>query len=80
MSKVTLYSTGCPKCNVLITKLNQKNINYVEVNDIDIMKELGIQSVPMLQIDDDPLMDFSTANAWINGYSGKADECAACRI
>ena len=80
MSKIILYSTGCPKCNVLTTKLKQKNIIYTEVNDIDVMKDLGIMSVPMLQIDDNPLMDFRQANEWINGYTTDDDDCDSCKL
>ena len=63
--EVILYSTGCPKCNVLKKKLNDKNINFTENNDIDIMTSLGIEQVPVLSIDG-KLMDFSQANTWIN--------------
>lgn len=63
--EVILYSTGCPKCNVLKKKLNDKNINFTENNDIDIMTSLGIEQVPVLSIDG-KLMNFSQANTWIN--------------
>lgn len=57
---VILYSTHCPKCNVLEKKLKQKNISYEEVNDIEIMKKKGYLSAPILEIDD-VNMDFKTA-------------------
>lgn len=57
---VTLYSTHCPKCNVLEKKLKQKNISYKEVTDVDIMKEKAYLSVPVLEIDG-VSMDFKTA-------------------
>lgn len=57
---VTLYSTHCPKCNVLEKKLKQKNISYEEVNDIEEMKEKGYLSVPVLEVDGTS-MDFKTA-------------------
>lgn len=62
---VILYSTHCPKCNVLEKKLKQKNIPYEEINDIEIMKEKGYLSVPVLGVDD-VSMDFKTASDWIN--------------
>ena len=62
---VILYSTGCPKCNVLKKKMDAKGVNYVENNDIDKMERLGIQQVPMLCVDGD-MMDFVAANDWIN--------------
>lgn len=58
--KIILFSTKCPKCNVLEKKLKQKNISYEEVNDIEIMKEKGYLSVPVLEIDG-VSMDFKTA-------------------
>ena len=39
--KIVLFSTKCPRCNVLEKKLQQKNISYEEVNDVEIMKEKG---------------------------------------
>lgn len=62
---ITLYSTHCPKCKVLETKLKQKNIEYKEITDINEMEKLGIMSVPMLKVDDN-IMDFIQANTWIN--------------
>lgn len=57
---VTLYSTHCPKCNVLEKKLKQKNISYEEVNDIEKMKEKGYLSVPILEVNG-VSMDFKAA-------------------
>lgn len=64
--KIILYSTEvCPKCKILKTKLDSKNINY-EVNmDLDYMESLGIMYVPVLSVNGE-LMDFMTANDWIN--------------
>ena len=62
---VTLYTTHCPRCKVLATKLAQKNIEYVENEDVDYMESIGIMSVPMLEVDGQ-LLDFVTANNWIN--------------
>lgn len=62
---ITLYSTHCPKCKVLATKLQQKNVEYQENTDIDEMEKLGIMSVPVLEVDGE-LLDFTTANNWIN--------------
>lgn len=63
--KVVLYSTHCPRCCVLEKKLKQKNISYKEVNDVEIMKEKGYLSVPVLEVNGES-MDFKTANNWIN--------------
>ena len=63
--KVILYSTGCPKCRVLKTKLDKKNINYTENNNVEEMLELGFDLLPVLKVDDD-IMNFTEANDWIN--------------
>ncbi len=63
--KITLFSTHCPKCNVLEKKLQQKNIVYEEINDVEIMKEKDYLTVPILEVDGKS-MDFKTANDWIN--------------
>lgn len=63
---ITLYSTGCPRCNVLKQKLNSKNIEYTVVNDVDIMTEKGISTVPVLEVDNQ-LLQFKEAVDWVNG-------------
>lgn len=62
---VKLYSTNCPKCIVLEKKLNQKNISFEEINDIDVMTAKGFMQAPMLEVDGE-IMDFKQANDWIN--------------
>lgn len=63
--KIVLYSTGCPRCNVLETKLKNKGILFEEVNDEDIMINKGFDSVPVLEVDGN-YMDFGKANEFIN--------------
>ena len=62
---VTLYSTHCPRCRVLESKLTQKNIEFNVITDIDKMESLGIQSVPILEVND-KLLSFTDAIAWVN--------------
>lgn len=62
---ITIYSTGCPRCNVLEKKLEQKNIEFTKVTDMEVMLSMGIKSVPMLQIDDGALMDYMNAVNWV---------------
>lgn len=66
--KVVLYSTHCPKCNVLTKKLINSGIEYSEINDISIMQEKGYMTVPILEVDDKS-MDFAEANNWINNIT-----------
>lgn len=65
MFEMVLYSTGCPKCKILERKLEDKQLKYEVVSDIDTMGHLGIQSVPMLRVDGN-LMDFGEAVRWVN--------------
>lgn len=62
---IVLYTTFCPKCKVLEKKLQQKDIVYEVVTDIDVMTEKGFMSVPVLEVDG-TIMDFKTASDWIN--------------
>lgn len=63
--EVILYTTHCPRCNVLKAKLDKKRISYNENNSVDEMLALGIQSAPALKVDKD-LMDFSSAIKWVD--------------
>lgn len=60
----TLYSTGCPKCQVLKKKLDAAGINYTTESDIKIMKDKGFLQVPILEVDG-KYMNFTEANKWI---------------
>lgn len=66
--EVILYSTHCPKCNILEKKLKQKNITYKEINDIEIMKEKGYLTVPVLEVNGTS-MNFKQAVDWVNSLS-----------
>lgn len=62
---MTIYTTEtCPKCKILKKKLDAKNIDYIELNDVDELIKLGIIDVPMMEVDG-TLLDFSAANSWI---------------
>ncbi len=62
---IKLYSTHCPRCKVIMKKLAQKGLDYVEITSIEEMKALGINTVPVLEVDG-VRYDFSKANQWIN--------------
>ena len=64
---VKIYTTDtCPRCKVLKVKMDAKGIPYESITDVNEIQKLGIMSVPYMQVDDGELMDFATANAWIN--------------
>ena len=49
---IILYSTGCPKCNILWRRLTNDKIEFTVSNDINKLVEMGFQNAPILQIDD----------------------------
>ena len=65
---IILYSTNCPKCKILEQKLKSKNIEYIEFTDVNKMIEMGFSVMPMLEVDG-VIMDFVTANKWINEFN-----------
>lgn len=84
MKKIIMYSTHCPKCNILAAKMRDKNIDYEEVTDVEEMKKLGLMSVPYLSVDGE-MMDFGAAIKWVNGKgvnetNGTEEFCSQCSI
>jgi glutaredoxin len=69
---IILYSTGCPKCNVLEAKLNSKSIKYEVCSDIEVMQSKGMMTAPNLEVDGE-LMDFSAAIKWVREYKEMPD-------
>ena len=67
---IILYTTHCPKCRILEQKLKAKNIEYIEFTDVDKMIKMGFSVMPMLEVDG-IVMDFGTANKWINEFKEK---------
>lgn len=61
---IILYSTHCPRCKVLEMKLKQKNIDYQECNDIEVMKAKGFAEAPKLEVDE-VVMNFKESVEWI---------------
>ena len=65
MEKVILYSTGCPKCKVLKSKLDEKSIECEIISDMDTIISLGFKTVPLLSVDGN-IMQFADAVKWVN--------------
>lgn len=53
LKKIILYSNGCPRCNVLKNKLNDKGIEYTISDNFDVLIEKGLQTAPILSIDNE---------------------------
>ena len=62
---VKLYTTHCPQCKVLETKLERAGIEYVQNDDVSLMTKLGFKSVPVLEVNGEYL-NFSQAIKWVN--------------
>lgn len=62
---IKLYSTHCPQCTTLKTKLDKIGIEYEICDDLDTMIAHGFKSVPMLETDDG-IFNFSEAIKWVN--------------
>lgn len=65
---ITLYTTHCPKCNILQQKLDQKQIEYEIVDNeetvVEYGKSIGILSTPILDVDG-MNFDFNNALKWL---------------
>ena len=69
---MTVYSLPtCGQCRVLKKKLEEKNISFTVVEDIEVMKELGIQGVPVLQFDDGSKLIQMEAIKWATVQEAK---------
>lgn len=64
VSKVMLYTTGCPQCKVLSGQLEKRGVSYEKCTDVEAMLKMGITSVPMLCVDGE-LMNFQKALQWV---------------
>lgn len=70
MERIVLYSTNCPKCKVICKKLQQKNIEFTEIDCkadttyIAMLSGKGFKSMPVLQVGE-KYYDFKKANDWI---------------
>lgn len=64
---ITLYSTGCPKCNILERRLTNDKIDFTIIDDIDKLIEMGFQNAPILQINDQ-FIEYSEAMKRLKAY------------
>lgn len=69
---IVLYTTNCPKCNVLKNKMVSKNVEFSSVTDVKEMLKKGFAQAPMLEVDG-IIMDFVEANNWINNYKTEGE-------
>lgn len=65
--EIVLYTTHCPRCNILKQKLKDKNIKFVEETNIDLMMSKGMKTVPYLEIEKDKILNFEDSLKWVEG-------------
>ena len=68
MHDIVIYSTGCPKCKVLKTKLEQAGFTYTEETDTQTMMDLGMKTAPGMAVDGGKIMNFNEAVRWVRGH------------
>lgn len=61
---ITLYSNECPNCMALKAELDKSNIEYIVCSDIDTMINMGLNELPVLEVNG-KLMNNSEAIDWI---------------
>lgn len=80
---IVLYSTNCPKCKVLESKLNDKGFKYGIVTDVNVMQEKGFEYAPVLDVNG-TIYDFSGAIKWLGEIKDEIEEtnfvCASCEV
>ena len=63
-----MYTTHCPKCNVMERKLKEANIEFEEIDDnakvLEVATSLGFTMAPLLEVDGS-VMDFKDGIEWI---------------
>lgn len=63
---ITLYTTHCPKCEVLYKKLEAAGLQFEICENVDELVDLGFKTVPILKVDEE-FLDFKKAVDWIKG-------------
>ena len=57
---IVVYGNGCPKCNILIKKLDEKGVTYTKVDNMEeivkVGKENNISSMPITIWNDEVLV------------------------
>lgn len=65
---ITFYTTHCPKCAVLKSKLDKAGIEYEENSNVDEMIALGLKGAPALGVEGE-ILDFGAAVKWVKEAS-----------
>lgn len=64
-NKIYFYTIDCPACNVLEQKLIRKGVEFEKVNDLDTLREKGLEIFPVLEVEN-KMLSYSEAIKWVN--------------
>lgn len=64
-NKIYFYTIDCPACNVLEQKLIRKGVEFEKVNDLDTLREKGLEVFPVLEVEN-KMLSYSEAIKWVN--------------
>lgn len=67
---IILYTIDCPNCLRLENKLREKNIAYAVCKDKELMRKLGMNKMPVLEIRNGTYLNFKEAIKWVNDIKG----------
>ena len=71
---VTVFSTRCPQCSFLETRLRQANIKYNIVYGSEEIIRRGYRSAPILEVEGVGSMTYADALKWIKSQEeGESD-------
>lgn len=66
---VKLYGTkNCTKCKQLEFVLKNKGIDFEKISDENLMIELGLSTIPTLEVDGVKLIN-AEITQWVNNYN-----------
>ena len=70
--EVILYSSGCPKCEILKKKLDNSGIDYQYIEDEQLMIDMGFKDAPQLKVDEN-ILNFSQAIKFLKSVQEEID-------
>ena len=68
---IVLYSSiTCSRCKLVKRMLDNHNVEYQEINDKQVAIDKGFVQIPVLEIGNKIIEDFTSVLAWLedNGY------------
>lgn len=74
-NNIILYSSNCPRCKVIESKLKTNSMNYIVNSDTNEMRSKGFTEVPMIQLPDGTILNFHEAIIWLRD----PNNIAACK-